>query len=1482
MTNANVSHFQAMTAGQLGTSSSPLIAPTGNTTVDAVADVVNRTVAPFADGPPEGAGTVGVVSHYLNAGLGIIGAPFEMLDTGFAMLTSGLAKLWPAFPAATLFGTQLGIPHAHLHPPSWIPPLPPIPLPSFGVALLAGCMSCLIGGIPAARASDVGLAPTCIGFAPAFEIYTGSSNVFIGGSRAARMFDVTRHCNPLSALGLFGTAMSAVGVAAGALSAVAANEAGDTLTAAVTGAQAVADAAALALSLLLGKDPGIPFPFGMMMDGNPTVLIGGFPMPDVLELLGGLRKLANMLGVDFGKKMPDADTQKTKCTNPGEPVEVTTGVTYNDFEDFIEPDGFRWIRHYRSDWGTQVGPLGGGFRHFYDRRLRFERTHVVLEDWNGERFRFTRSADGRHGGCAGGWVLEQLDERRFIATRKRVSWVFVRQAAEALPVEFRSEARRATFERDATGALLGITEQREHGFALLRLRWANGRIAAVEHGWAGQAPRVVCRYEYEDNQLLRHADAFGHVEHYVYDDAGRMTRCRNRNGYEFAWRYDAEGRCIHTSGADGLWRASMTYEPGRTIVEKANGGRWLYTYDDDGVLASIVDPYDGVISYACDRPGRIKVERRPGGRVYEWLYDENGEHTGRLDESGHVHPPLDEQPVPPPIVGELAPTNPREYLYGDLPAHDTQRPALPAIVEAVAAELAVGARPVVRQPAKRDLLGRVLVEYDACGFARRFERDREGNVVVEIDADGQPWTRAYASWNIEQQVRDPLGHVTQFRRDSHTKITDLVDANGARTRFEYDLRDRLTRIIRHGQQHERYVYDGADNLIAKYDANDERLVEYRHAPGRRLTAMRTASGASYSYGYDRAGNIVAAQGPAGQQRLGWDWRMRRELDVRDELGVRHRRVRAGWTSMVYFERFAVEYRSDAAGRRLVYAPGQQRAHVFRASADGYVLTELAHGSSMLEHFDARGLCTAKLKWQGRAHELEFGWNARYQYSPTGELREAADGWRGATRYEYDAAHRLVAEYGNTLGRAWSYDAAGNLLTTPALHHIGYREGNRVADIDGRMVEHDARQRIMRRQLASGDFVHYGYDDLDQLTRVRWDGDAREWEAGYDGLNRRVFKRWGEQRWDYWWDGERLAAERDPAGRLRIYVYVDERARVPFMFIDYDSLTAPAESGRDYYLTTNQVGLPVLVEDSRGRIVWWAEHIDPYGGVIVHEGAELELNLRFPGHYYDAELELHYNRFRYYDPGLGRYVQPDPIGIAGGYDIYAYAHNPLAIVDIDGLHSKKDTDGPTSEATNNKKPQGESTESKHPRPVLDKPLSAMSPEECKMFCLDLANHINEKMRSGWDANTYGAAVVQNIGDVNSRKVVITSSIEEIDMPPKVQAMLDGLDADFEWRNKGPILVEAEEVGVDVEGTKWVEQIGEGDDMSYQPYYKYNKNKCPEGETRHHAEQRMVTALEEGEEIVALSPSRPCCAGCWGVLGSHDLQDTVPTDRWPKTK
>ena len=107
---------------------------------------------------------------------------------------------FPGFPALRVWDLDIGLPHAHNHPPNLTPPNPvPIPLPSTGpiipIPILSGAPTVLINGMPAARCGDMGLGVWCGGFFPMFEVFLGSSSVWIEGARAGRLLvDITKHC----------------------------------------------------------------------------------------------------------------------------------------------------------------------------------------------------------------------------------------------------------------------------------------------------------------------------------------------------------------------------------------------------------------------------------------------------------------------------------------------------------------------------------------------------------------------------------------------------------------------------------------------------------------------------------------------------------------------------------------------------------------------------------------------------------------------------------------------------------------------------------------------------------------------------------------------------------------------------------------------------------------------------------------------------------------------------------------------------------------------------------------------------------------------------------------------------------------------------------------------------------------------------------------------------------------------------------------
>jgi RHS repeat-associated protein len=106
-----------------------------------------------------------------------------------------------------------------------------------------------------------------------------------------------------------------------------------------------------------------------------------------------------------------------------------------------------------------------------------------------------------------------------------------------------------------------------------------------------------------------------------------------------------------------------------------------------------------------------------------------------------------------------------------------------------------------------------------------------------------------------------------------------------------------------------------------------------------------------------------------------------------------------------------------------------------------------------------------------------------------------------------------------------------------------------------------------------------------------------------------------------------------------------------------------------YVHVDHLNRPKNMTNASKASVWdvdWA----PWGAPYAITGSAT-LDARFPGQWYQMEAGLHYNWHRHYDPTLGRYTQPDPLGFVDGPNVYAYVKSsPGMWVDPDGRYMRR--------------------------------------------------------------------------------------------------------------------------------------------------------------------------------------------------------------------
>src|SRR5713101_5979878 len=552
-----------------------------------------------------------------------------------------------------------------------------------------------------------------------------------------------------------------------------------------------------------------------------------------------------------------------------------------------------------------------------------------------------------------------------------------------------------------------------------------------------------------------------------------------------------------------------------------------------------------------------------------------------------------------------------------------------------------------------------------------YAHGNDDNLTQNTDPLSYVTGQSFDALNRLIQVAAPLSSTTAYGYDSHDNRTSVTDPRGLATSYVYDGLDNLIEVSSPDTGTTVYVVDDAGNRIQQtdaagvvmqmsydalnritaktYPADPAENVVYRYDESAagfgigRLTSVSDSSG-STAYVYDARGNVVQETLVIGAQSYVTSY----AYDLADHV-----------VQTTYPSGRIVSYTRDAMGRIAGVATqaNSSAVPVAVASSASYApfgpLTSLSYGNGLnlsatydQDYQPSGRLVTGAASVQDLAYGVDAVGNitgitdhlasARsqvFQYDALSRLTYAG-GLYGALAYGYDAVGNRTSQSGGStnLGETYTYAANSNQLLAVAnggtTRSLAYSPTGNVATDDR----------------GSGTALSFTYDLSDRMVQVANQNQPLA-SYTYNFMSQRVAKTMSSTVTHFVYDSARhlLAESNGATGAAQTeYVWLDD---MPLALVTGGSL---------YFIHPDHLNTPQKATDAAQNLAW-DEVLRPFGQTEQQTFPSLT-NLRFPGQYFDVEDGLHQNGFRDYDPSTGRYIESDPIGIAGGINTFAYVRD----------------------------------------------------------------------------------------------------------------------------------------------------------------------------------------------------------------------------------
>src|SRR6476660_6223657 len=323
----------------------------------------------------------------------------------------------------------------------------------------------------------------------------------------------------------------------------------------------------------------------------------------------------------------------------GDPIDVVTGAVLERTLEFRLPGDIpiELYRMFDSSRVSQRFALGWGCGHSLERSLIYDLDGITYTGPLRQRVLFSIPEVDGQTVVSGGLLLQRLSQdsyRLALPGETVMEFVFPESSGSAPLTRLVRGDGSVELSHDKLGRVVRITDRAR----TLEIAYvASGSVGSVILTGRDRAPRTLFRYESDPSENLMIAwDAYGHACRFEYDSNHRLTLKSDRRGYSFSYSYDAVGRCVRSAGEDGLWAVDLRYATAesKTYVTQADGGLWIYHYDENGTVTQITNPYGDTTDFLTNTDGDVVERVEASGCVSRLVYSQEGVILGELDSLG--------------------------------------------------------------------------------------------------------------------------------------------------------------------------------------------------------------------------------------------------------------------------------------------------------------------------------------------------------------------------------------------------------------------------------------------------------------------------------------------------------------------------------------------------------------------------------------------------------------------------------------------------------------------------------------------------------------------------------------------------------------------------------------------------------------------------------------------------------------------------------